>query len=92
METIKVHSAKREEMVEITREVQNLLPETGDGICVLFTQHTTCGLTINENADPDVPFAGDGEPISRAPLPGQTPVVVEVMPASLKVLAPIFST
>jgi secondary thiamine-phosphate synthase enzyme len=24
------------------------------GICVLFTQHTTCGLTINENADPDV--------------------------------------
>ena len=54
METIKVHSAKREEMVEITREVQNLLPETGDGICVLFTQHTTCGLTINENADPDV--------------------------------------
>jgi secondary thiamine-phosphate synthase enzyme len=24
------------------------------GICVLFTRHTTCGLTINENADPDV--------------------------------------
>lgn len=24
------------------------------GICVLFVQHTTCGLTINENADPDV--------------------------------------
>jgi secondary thiamine-phosphate synthase enzyme len=29
------------------------LPD-GDGVCVLFTQHTTCGLTINENADPDV--------------------------------------
>jgi secondary thiamine-phosphate synthase enzyme len=25
-----------------------------EGICVLFTQHTTCGLTVNENADPDV--------------------------------------
>jgi secondary thiamine-phosphate synthase enzyme len=54
METIKVRSTQREEMIEITREVQNLLPATGDGICVLFTQHTTCGLTINENADPDV--------------------------------------
>jgi thiamine phosphate synthase YjbQ (UPF0047 family) len=30
------------------------LPENGDGIYVLFTQHTPCGLTINENADPDV--------------------------------------
>lgn len=54
IETIKVRSNQREEMIEITREVQNLLPETGEGICVLFTQHTTCGLTINENADPDV--------------------------------------
>ncbi len=54
METIKIQSAKREEMIEITRQVQNLLPESGAGICVLFTQHTTCGLTINENADPDV--------------------------------------
>jgi secondary thiamine-phosphate synthase enzyme len=54
MNTLKVQSKKREEMIEITREVENLLPENGDGVCVLFTQHTTCGLTINENADPDV--------------------------------------
>jgi secondary thiamine-phosphate synthase enzyme len=54
METLKVQSKKREEMIEITREVEKLLPENGEGICVLFTQHTTCGLTINENADPDV--------------------------------------
>ena len=54
METLKVQSKKREEMIEITREVEKLLPENGDGVCVLFTQHTTCGLTINENADPDV--------------------------------------
>lgn len=51
---LKISSKEREEMIEITREVSNLLPENGDGICVLFTQHTTCGLTINENADPDV--------------------------------------
>jgi secondary thiamine-phosphate synthase enzyme len=54
MRSIKVQSEQREEMIEITREVSNLLPEKGEGVCVLFTQHTTCGLTINENADPDV--------------------------------------
>jgi secondary thiamine-phosphate synthase enzyme len=43
-------------MVDITREVEQALAESGrrDGVCHLYTQHTTCGLTINENADPDV--------------------------------------
>ncbi len=43
-------------MIEITSEVENVLrdSEIKEGICILFTQHTTCGLTINENADPDV--------------------------------------
>ncbi len=43
-------------MIEITSEVENALRESDvkEGICVLFTQHTTCGLTVNENADPDV--------------------------------------
>lgn len=54
MKTIKVQSNRREELVEITREVEREIPESGEGICVLYTQHTTCGLTINENADPDV--------------------------------------
>ena len=54
MQTIKVQSKQREELIEITREVSKYLPASGAGICVLFTQHTTCGLTINENADPDV--------------------------------------
>ena len=54
MQTIKVQSKQREEMIEITSEVSQILPESGEGVCVLFTQHTTCGLTINENADPDV--------------------------------------
>ncbi len=54
MKTIKVKSNQREELIEITGEVSKHLPESGEGVCVLFTQHTTCGLTINENADPDV--------------------------------------
>lgn len=40
-------------MIDITTEVAGELPD-GDGVCVLFVQHTTCGLTVNENADPDV--------------------------------------
>ncbi|MBA2646367.1 MAG: YjbQ family protein [Pyrinomonadaceae bacterium] len=57
METIKVRSRTREEMVEFTDEVRRKLKESGarEGICVLFVQHTTVGLTVNENADPDVP-------------------------------------
>jgi secondary thiamine-phosphate synthase enzyme len=54
MKTLKVQSKQREELIEITNEVARFIPETGEGVCVLFTQHTTCGLTINENADPDV--------------------------------------
>jgi secondary thiamine-phosphate synthase enzyme len=53
METIAVLSKSREEMLDITSQVAEILPH-GEGICVLFVQHTTCGLTVNENADPDV--------------------------------------
>ncbi|MBK9214185.1 MAG: YjbQ family protein [Chloracidobacterium sp.] len=52
--TITVASSAREEMIDITSKIAELLDASGDGICVVFTQHTTCGLTINENADPDV--------------------------------------
>lgn len=54
MTTINVKSNVREELLEITRDVAASIPVDGDGVVVLFTQHTTCGLTINENADPDV--------------------------------------
>lgn len=53
MKSISVSSSRREEMIDITSQVSKLLAD-GDGICVLFVQHTTCGLTVNENADPDV--------------------------------------
>ena len=57
MYTIKVRSNAREELVEFTDDVQQKLSESGvaEGICVLYVQHTTAGLTVNENADPDVP-------------------------------------
>lgn len=56
-------SAKRRGCHLVTREIlDNLsgkLPETG--LLNLFVQHTSCALTINENADPDV--RGDMERI-----------------------------
>ena len=57
MYTIKVRSHQREELVEFTAEVQSQLKKSGarEGIVVLYVQHTTAGLTVNENADPDVP-------------------------------------
>ncbi len=54
---IKVRSRGREELVEFTADVRRVLAESGarEGVCVLFSRHTTAGLTVNENADPDVP-------------------------------------
>ena len=56
MEIIKVRSTKREQLVEFTDEVRTRLEgaAASEGLCVLYVQHTTAGLTINENADPDV--------------------------------------
>lgn len=57
MYIIKVRSEEREQLVEFTDEVRRHLKASGagEGLCVLYVQHTTAGLTINENADPDVP-------------------------------------
>jgi secondary thiamine-phosphate synthase enzyme len=57
MRTIIVRSHKREELVEFTDDVRRALRESGarSGVCTLFVRHTTAGLTVNENADPDVP-------------------------------------
>jgi secondary thiamine-phosphate synthase enzyme len=57
MHTLKVRSHEREELVEITLDVQKQLTASNqkEGVVVLYVQHTTAGLTVNENADPDVP-------------------------------------
>ena len=54
---LNVRSHDREELVEITDLVKGKLKSSRatEGIVVLYVQHTTAGLTINENADPDVP-------------------------------------
>ena len=56
MKTIELRSSARCEMIDITREVARCVRESGvaDGIVYVFVPHTTAGITINENADPDV--------------------------------------
>lgn len=55
--TLKVRSHEREELIEFTDQVQQQLTAANqrEGLVVLYVQHTTAGLTVNENADPDVP-------------------------------------
>jgi secondary thiamine-phosphate synthase enzyme len=55
--TLKVRSHEREELIEFTDQVQKQLTAANqrEGVVVLYVQHTTAGLTVNENADPDVP-------------------------------------
>ncbi len=57
MQVLKVRSRQREELVDFTDLVQRVLTDSGkqEGVIVLYVQHTTAGLTVNENADPDVP-------------------------------------
>ena len=49
-------SAQREDIYNITPQVQEAISKSGitDGIAVIYCPHTTAGITINENADPDV--------------------------------------
>lgn len=46
----------RTEMVDITRQVEAMVRESGvaNGSVIVFCPHTTAAITINENADPDV--------------------------------------
>lgn len=49
-------STQKENFYNITPQVCNAILESGvqNGIAVVFNPHTTAGITINENADPDV--------------------------------------
>ncbi|MDF2945314.1 MAG: hypothetical protein K0S01_4172 [Herbinix sp.] len=54
--TFGVKSGQHSAMIDITREVQNVVKDSGvkNGICVIFVPHTTAGITLNENTDQDV--------------------------------------
>lgn len=56
MNTFDIRTTARNQFLEITNLVREAVRASGvtSGICVVYNPHTTAGLTINENADPDV--------------------------------------
>jgi len=56
MNAITVQTKARTHFIDITDEVQRFAQEKNlaEGLITVFVPHTTAGITINENADPDV--------------------------------------
>lgn len=56
MKTLTIHTKDRTDFMDITAQVQAAADELGmkEGVLTVFVPHTTAGITINENADPDV--------------------------------------
>ena len=56
MQQFQVRTGGRTQLIDITAEVQDAVSRlgVGEGIATVFVPHTTAGVTINENADPDV--------------------------------------
>ena len=53
-----VRSREREDIIDVTEAVRDIVRKSGirTGTCSVFAQHTTAGVFVNENADPDVPL------------------------------------
>ena len=53
---LEVQTRSHSELRDVTAEVQKVVSDSGvsDGLCHIFVPHTTAGLTLNENWDPDV--------------------------------------
>lgn len=56
MRTLSVRTGQREELVDVTARVRDAVRQAGvrDGICLVASPHTTCGVTVNEGWDPAV--------------------------------------
>ena len=51
MSIITVHSKAHEQVIDVTEDVAAVAASMNDGVCSLFTQHTTCALTILTNEE-----------------------------------------
>lgn len=51
-----VETKQRDDMIEITDSVRDYIRKSGinQGLVIVYCPHTTAGITVNENADPDV--------------------------------------
>ncbi len=51
-----LQTKRRDQMIDVTREIEQLIQDKSikEGTVIVYCPHTTAGITINENADPDV--------------------------------------
>jgi secondary thiamine-phosphate synthase enzyme len=56
MEILRVKTARRTQLVDVTSEVKGAVEKAGlkSGVCYVYVPHTTAGVMINEHFDPDV--------------------------------------
>ncbi len=56
MEALTIQTSSRTDLVPITQQVQRVVAQAGfdQGLAHVYVPHTTAGVTLNENADPDV--------------------------------------
>lgn len=56
MTKFELHTVEREQALDVTEQVRQALCAIGvaEGWVLVYCPHTTCGVTINENAGPDV--------------------------------------
>ena len=55
-ELLRVQTGNHSEFNDITGKIRSFIQKNTvqEGLCTVYIPHTTCGVTINENADPDV--------------------------------------
>ena len=53
---LEIKTSRREELIEIGAHVRDVVRSSGllEGMAHIWSMHTTCALTVNENADPEV--------------------------------------
>ena len=56
MKKVILKTSSQNEFIDITHDVKSYCAKTGidEGICTVYIPHTTAGVTVNENADPNV--------------------------------------
>ena len=56
MTELSIKTSEHCQFLNIDHSVQRVVEKSGigEGVCMVFVPHTTAGITINENADPDV--------------------------------------
>jgi secondary thiamine-phosphate synthase enzyme len=54
MREIRLRTARRSHVVDITAEVRSAIDGVGGSAVLLYVPHTTAGITVNEHVDPEL--------------------------------------